>query len=416
MSLLFPYIFFHQDEWQKEQEDLSKDIANYKVQLEAKNAALMQALFKMEQCQKMTSELSALLKKSDLERNKYMNESRKSKARIDKLESEMEELAFQHSENVKIREQLSHVLSELKTTQRELLNKETELVAARDSEFNALKMAEQMETAFHIEKEKKEELLQKVKDLNEAEKEKFVAVSEKDHKLELAMKAISQAQEQVEDLRNQVEILQGLSNESACNAIQNSNQLDQAVYLEALEMELKILKQEHENAKKEVNDLNNTTESLRGELHKAKSEINKLKERDAKAQVEIAFLISRLKSNDHSNPEGEEGNIDKYNSKAKNQVQGSEVAFLKKELAASAAKIGELRARAEQALSRAELAEKAKAALEDIIRRQREYSQRRRGVKNGLQEELSIGQNSPSSSDTTSKSYHPLGKVLNMRF
>ena len=53
-------------------------------------------------------------------------------------------------ETAKIREQLSHVLSELKATQSELLSMETELAVARDSNLKAMTRAELMETASNM--------------------------------------------------------------------------------------------------------------------------------------------------------------------------------------------------------------------------------------------------------------------------
>ncbi|KAG5027961.1 hypothetical protein JHK82_011591 [Glycine max] len=126
---------------EKEFEVLTKELADCKVQLEAKHAAHLQALLKLEHNQKMINELSTLLKKSDIERNKNVNECSECKALKDELESKMKEMADQNLETTaKVRDQLSHVLSALKATQRELINKETELVAARDSELNSLKI------------------------------------------------------------------------------------------------------------------------------------------------------------------------------------------------------------------------------------------------------------------------------------
>ncbi|KAG5127163.1 hypothetical protein JHK82_027998 [Glycine max] len=116
----------------------------------------------------MINELCTLLKKSDIERNKNMNECSECKALKDELESKMKEMADQNLETAaKVRDQLSHVLSALKATQRELINKETKVVAARDSKLNSLKIVKQLESALEAEKEHKEELLQKVKELNE---------------------------------------------------------------------------------------------------------------------------------------------------------------------------------------------------------------------------------------------------------
>ncbi|TKY55059.1 WEAK CHLOROPLAST MOVEMENT UNDER BLUE LIGHT protein1 [Spatholobus suberectus] len=483
---------------EKELDDLTKELANCKLQLEAKHAAHMQALLKLEHNQKMIHELSTLLKKSDIERNKNMNECSECRARKDELESKMKEMADHNLEIAKVRDQLLHVLSELKATQRELLTKETELVAARDSELKALTNAKQSQSALEVEKE---ELLQQVKELHEVihrsklaaivtEKEKLAILSEKDEKIELATKATAQVQQQLEDMRKHVEMLQELQNQpmdkstlhdslplepkqanetlilsgdSAPKAINDSNQLnidmelkerkimDQSVYIETLEMKLSQFKQELTVAKEEINGLNVTNESLRSELHKDKAELNMNKESDVEAQVEIALLRSQLQEQrlayenghvtevcktDHSKAEGEERNSEnkcdhitislkdcKYLVEKTNGVQESvgevgrlsELALMKKELENASVKIAELRARAEQALSRAELAENAKAALEDKIRRHREHRQRRRAALTALREESTPKPFSPSSSYGTPGTYQPLGKVLNMK-
>ncbi|KAK4257219.1 hypothetical protein QN277_006835 [Acacia crassicarpa] len=415
-------------EHEKEMEELSKELANYKVKLEAKNAAHMQALFKLENSQRMTYELSTLLKNSDSERNKYMNECVESRARIDELESKVKEMTEQNLKNANIQEQLLQVLSELKSTQRELLSKETELAGARDSEVKALTKAEEMENAFEVEKLQKKELLRQVRELNEAirkskldateaEKEKLSSLSDRDQTIELASKSLAQAQKQVEGLNKQIETLKGLENESASDVRkEDSDQLHTDT--EELQMDLNQLKQENHSAKEEIKYLNRTIQSLKDELQKAAAEANTLKERDIKAQVENALLISQLQDNkkDHiANPLKEHKSLIRRNEKTE-QIEESEVALLKKELEVATARIGELRTRAEQALSRAELAERAREVLEDTLRRHRAQRQRRKAPVNGIMEGSTPKQDTQSSSDGTPKKYYPLGKILNMKF
>ncbi|KAJ1438905.1 WEB family [Sesbania bispinosa] len=449
---------------EKEVEELTKELASCKVQLEAKHAAHMQALLKQEQNQKMIHELSTLLKKSDIERNKYMNECSEGRSYKHELESKMKEISDLNMEMSKIRDQLSHVLTELKATQRELLKKDTEIVAARDSELKALTKAEHLETALKIEKEQKEELLQQVKELNEvihrskldaiqAERENFAMLSEKDEKIELATKATAQVQQELEEMRKHVEMLQGLQSQQMDKSTQVDLELkerkimDQSVYIEKLEMKLNEFKQELKSAKEEINGLNMymTNESLTSELEKAKEELNMNKEKDIEAQVEIALLKSQIQEyrlaykngyviDEHSKAEAEERNSEnKYNNdhitmslkdytylvreaeKASEVGSQRELSLMKKEVENASVKIAELRARAEQALSRAELAENAKAALEDKIRRHREHRQRRKAALTALREESTPKPFSPSSSHGTPGTYQPLGKVLNMK-
>ncbi|KAG5027960.1 hypothetical protein JHK82_011590 [Glycine max] len=148
-----------------------------------------------------------------------------------------------------------------------------------------------------------------------------------------------------------------LSEDSAPKFVNDSGQLsidmelkerkimDQYVYIETLEMELSQLKQELTVAKEEINSLNITNEQ------------------------------------GQNGAQGSVGEVKRF----------SELALMEKELENASGKISELRARGEQALSKAEFAENAKAALEDKIRRHREHMQRRRAALTALH----LGRNLP---------------------
>ncbi|KAI4335947.1 hypothetical protein L6164_014540 [Bauhinia variegata] len=445
-------------ECEKELEEVSKKFANCKVQLEAKSAAHMQALLKVEHYQKMTYELSTLLKKSDMERNKYTGVYAETIARIDEHKSKLKEMADQLLENDKFRDQILLILSELKATQRDLLNKEAQLAAARHSKLN-------METAINTGKEKKEEAIHMSKHfaIRADQKDLHAMLSEKDEKIELATMGTSQSKKRLEHMTKSM-MQEFVDMEQKERKIK-----DQSFYIEALEIELNRLKRELTDAKKKVNDLNINNESLTGELQKAKAEIDTIKEREIKAQAEIAHLNSQLNKSkslfagfedrikqkehvvadksgilsrvteasqtDQLKPESDNDSdnitipLKEYKSLIKetekaNEVPASvieiggqpELAHLKKELEVATQKIVELRARAEQAVSRAELSEKAKAALEDKIKRRHEERQRRRAALAALKEESTSKPFSPSSSDARSTAYQPLGKVLNMKF
>lgn len=132
--------------------------------MDAKNAAYKQALLKLDHYQKTADELSNLLKISEAERELCIDKCREAETRINELESKVKEMGDQLVETAKIREQHSHVLSEFKATQSELLSMETELAVARDSNLKAMTRAELMETASKMEKEKTEELLKRISD------------------------------------------------------------------------------------------------------------------------------------------------------------------------------------------------------------------------------------------------------------
>ncbi|XP_054807124.1 uncharacterized protein LOC129309540 isoform X2 [Prosopis cineraria] len=357
-------------DYEKEVEDLKKDFANCKLQLEAKHAAYVQALRKVEHYQRLNSDLFILLKKSDSQRKKHMNEGNDRRAGIDELESMMKEMDDQ-SANPKFREQISQLLSELKAREGMLLKKEGELLAAKDSELKAQTKIEEMETAFNIEKEEKRQILQKLEELK-------VEIKQREDRNDMGQK--------------------------------ERKSMDQTVYIEALETGLNQLKQEVVNAKKEANGLNSTTESLIGEM-------NKIKEKD----IEAAGESNTESNNDHitiplKEYESLTRKVEQANeAKAAMKKSGSqsETAMLKMELEAATAKIGELRARADQALSRAELAEKAKADLEDKLKRHREKKQRRKAAMAALEEESTPAQFTPPGA--TPQVYEPLSEILNLK-
>ncbi|KAH0975759.1 hypothetical protein GBA52_017658 [Prunus armeniaca] len=335
-----------ESEKERELEGVLKDLANYKVQLEAKDAAYMQVLLKLQHHQYTADELSILLQNIEVERDRYIEESKEARTQVHQLESKVREMADQLSDTLKVREQLMHVFSELKATQAELLSMETELADARDSELKALTQAELMETAFVMEKERAEELLKHVSELNEAvvmskvaaieaEKEKLVLLSEKDAEIEIAAQATLQAQEQLEDVRKQIGMKEELEDqllakssfidmlqleinqvneqlsfsEKAASDVMNDLKqleeelevkerkiLDQEGFIVALEMELNQLKLELINANEVTNSLKSDVKILTEELQKAKTEIDEIKESENKAQVEIAMLESELHS------------------------------------------------------------------------------------------------------------------------
>ncbi|KAK9278658.1 hypothetical protein L1049_028231 [Liquidambar formosana] len=558
-------------EKEKELEGLQKDLANYKVQIEVKDSAYMQAVLKLEHYQKLANEFSTLLKNSEVERDKYIDECRESRIWIDELESKMKEMADQLLETAKIREQLSHVLSDLKATQGELLSMETELAAAKELKFEAMAQAEMMETAANMEKERTEELLKHVAELNEAillsklaanesEKEKCAILSEKEAEIQLATATALQVQEQLEDMEKQMEMMQDLENQlldksifidslqselrqahelqsesaqAASDAVNELNQLkadlelkvrnnlDQVVRIESLEMELDHLTLELKNANKEVGRLNCGIEKLTVELGEVKNEMNEIREKEIEAQVEIALLKSELhkgrskiaaaeaaearaisvksglylavqqlaveaeeakKENrrlkegadkteeeiensvlfsshfENSSQDVELSQIEDSKTKAEERRDDidahitismkeyeslirkaekadqvpispigdssqlttseskSELEILKRELELAMVKIGEFRTRTEQALSRAELAERAKAAVEDQLRKWREQQQKRRAAWEALREETVPREINPPTFVKTPAPYQPLSKVLNMKF
>ncbi|XP_019242825.1 PREDICTED: putative WEB family protein At4g17210 isoform X2 [Nicotiana attenuata] len=495
-----------------------KDLANLKIQVEAKDSAHKQALVKLDHHENTADELRSLLMSSELEKEIYMIECKGLKIHVVELESRIQEMADQMLESVRTRDQLLHTIGELKATQGELLIAEKELVAAKDAKLEALTQVEVMESALSTEKFKTEELLRNVSKLNETvlqAEENTTLLYEREEELEL--KAANA--KEVEFPRNQLEMMQDLENELSEKSalidslrieLQQVNELrassekatsdavsevkklkddmelqerknwDQSGYISLLESELRQLKGELNKANQEAARANADVETISIELEQFKKEMVETREKESKAQVEIAFLQSELhkwrskiaaaevadsvakseKSALHlalqqlaleaeeakkenkrlkeaskdsektQNAESEEGKgeakayitipREEYEQllKKKEPVyeEPKEIQVLKKELKTATVKISELRTRAEQAISRAEAAEKGKATLEDQIKRWKEHKERKKAALAALREESISREITEYKPDTTPKTLQPLGKVLKMKF
>ncbi|XP_028067179.1 protein WEAK CHLOROPLAST MOVEMENT UNDER BLUE LIGHT-like 3 [Camellia sinensis] len=455
--------------------------------------------------EKIADELSALMENSEFEKDLSTNTGREVMTGIEKLESKMKKMEDQLYEAKKIREQLSHVTSELKTTRAIVLSVETKLEAAIDAKLEALKQTELKETELQIEKEKNKSLLMRVSEINEtimhsrvaaieAEKEKFVVLSEKEAKIELEKAIALEAEEKLEymrkelqvleDLENQIMVkskaieslkvelnqaneLQQLSEKAAPDAINEINQLksdlemqerknmDQSDYVELLENEVNKCAKELKTAKKELHCLDSYYETTKIELKNAKIEMKEITERETEARVEISTLKSELEKAKKENQSLEEesknsaivnpqhdnsckhtnngcvmmskeeyvaliGKAAKGEKVVQNSESGCELGILKKELETMSVKVGVLRTRAAQAASRAEVAEKGKAELEDQMRKWKEQREKRKAALAALKEE-SISKESSTSSgfeyeQEVPKTYVPLAKVLNLKF
>ncbi|KAK8686208.1 hypothetical protein V6N13_125235 [Hibiscus sabdariffa] len=449
-------------------EGLEKGLANYRLQMEAKDSAYMEVLRQLEHYKKTTQELSVLLKNSEVERDRYIQECNEVKDRVNELESKMKVMADKLSESAKIREQLSCVLLELKITQADLLSMESQLAAAKDLELKAITQAEMMETSAKMEKERSEELLGRIAELHnaahisklaatEAENEKCRIVSEKDAEMEAFKETAFQAQEEIEDLRKRLETIAELENQlvvksvyidslqakleqlpNVLGSMENAsldggidmNQItqdlefkerkisDQAFYIKDLETEL-------ENAKQEAKNLNCNVEALKSNLEKVQIEMDEVRKRENDEQVEISHIVGHImisieeynslirkaeKADEISLSPAEDFNQLTTESENKNEVEA-----LKKELKAAMAKIGLFRNRAEQAATRAEAAEKAKATAEDQLRKWQEQKQRRKAALAALREESAPKQFNPPTIEKLPTNHQPLGQVLNLK-
>ncbi|KAK4437018.1 hypothetical protein Salat_0035700 [Sesamum alatum] len=484
-------------EKEREVESLEKELANLKLQLEAKDSAYKQALLKLDHHHKTADELSILLRNSDSQKDYYIGECREANARLNELESALDQLARQLSESGKVKEQLSHVTNELESTRGRLLNMENELVVLQQAKLDSLTQAQAMERTLSEERLKREELLRQASEMketivhlkvkaDEAERENADVLSAKDAELESLAKAVSDMKEQLEsamkkvkmmhDVENQIveksayidslqlqlnaaNELRLLSERAGSDAVSELNKLkesmdlqekknsDQAAYIGLLETELKTLSAELESANAEACSLKEFVESTKTELEKArekendaqveiallKSELHKgrskLAAAEARAQSEKSALYNALQQmgleaeetkrenrvlKELAMKSGDETSIESHKDDEETlHENGKETEDMKKELEAAMTKIGELRTRAEQAISRAEAAEKAKTALEDHIQRRKERKEKRKAAIAALREEsFPIDYDSSESVkyESSSKNYQPLGK------
>ncbi|XP_050220870.1 protein WEAK CHLOROPLAST MOVEMENT UNDER BLUE LIGHT-like 1 [Mercurialis annua] len=445
-------------------EGLQKDLANYKVQTEAKDAAYLQLLHKLDHYHETTQELSDQLKNSEVQRDKYFEECQEARARVNELEAKLKEMTDQSQEVIKIKEQLTHVLSELKAVQDEVLSMETELVAAREEKLKAMIQAESVELSANIEKEKAEKLLKSVNDLNRAIS--FSRHTSFDEELENQLISKSVFIDSLQMELNQANELLTSSDKAVSDIINDIHKLkedlkekekqnsDKAAYISELEGEMKQLKEElkHETC------LNRNVETLTDELEILKNGLEEVRERENEAQIEIALLKAELHRvrakiaaseasearagklqpiltdeliTESDNKKSETDykitiSVEEYESlikKAEKTNQSPrkdlELEILKKELESATAKVAEFRTRAEQAGSRAEAAEKAKISLEEQLRKWREQKKRRKAALAALREESLSREYSSSSYDIDTKprrSHQPLYEVLNMKF
>ncbi|XP_049367498.1 WEB family protein At1g12150-like [Solanum verrucosum] len=247
--------------------------------------------------------------------------------------------------------------------------------------------------------------------------------------------------------------------------LQERKNWDQSGYISLLESELRQLKGELNKANEESTRANADFGTINIELDQIKKEMIETREKESEAQVEIAFLKSelhkgkskisasevtdsvakseksalhlalqqlaleaeeaknenrRLKEAGKASEEGK-GEAKAYMTIPKEEYdqlhdEPNEIQVLKKELKTSTVKINELRTRAEQAISRAEAAEKGKSALENQIKRWKEHKERKKAALAALREESISREITEYKSDTSPKTLQPLGKVLKMKF
>ncbi|KAL4036197.1 hypothetical protein IC575_004924 [Cucumis melo] len=451
-------------EKEREVQELVKDLANYKVQLEAKDAVYMQALLKLEQQQKVINKLSELLKIAETSRDKYVYECSEARVLLDELEPKQNETTDQSLATENFQEELYIDKSELKIRQEELLGIETELSACGESEVEGItkiELPENKENNCSSEKERTVDLIRHISELNDAirlsklaacevEKEMSAALLAKDAELELAKEKVFVLQKQLEEMSKQAELDMGH------NQLQELNFENEET--EKFKNKIETLKNQLEKMELEMNEMRERETSteveialLKSELHKGRSKIAALEANEAKAESAKSSLHPLYERNSSSmeedlnlevnerRNENESATITAtskdYQSSMENIDQTSklspdktshhincectdELEKLKKDLEAATIRIGEFRSRAEQAATRAEMAEKSKEAIEDQLRKWREHKQKKKAALAAMKEVSTSAPPKFNSSlyGDTSTVYQPLGKVLNLKF
>lgn len=465
-----------ESEKEKDFEAVLQDLANCKVQLEAMDAAHKQTLLRQDHHEEAVAGISTLLKSSEFEKDRFINECKEARIRVSELESKIQEMADE--------------LTELNSTRAQLLGVEKQLVAATDAKIEAMKQAEMMETVLSMEKAKMEEMVHHENMLEETILRLRVSFMESESLKEEAEKELKYAHEQlllksisIDSLQSELQIaneLRSLAEEAAADSLSDLNRIkedyehqermnsDQVKYIELLESELTQLKLE-------LRDTNQELQMATGELEKTKSEMEEMRDGDNETQVEIALLKAELhkgrsktaaaeaaelrakgeksaayfalqqmaietqdlkKENQRLQSEHEE--IEFQDSKSDHEITisleeyeilvkkteeakdkqnlESKMESLKKDLESAMMRVSEFRTRSEQAATRAEVAEQAKAALEEQIKRWKEQKQRQRAALAALRAESMSKSSHSFEYDDNSKTYMPLGKFLKMNF
>ncbi|KAM7268114.1 hypothetical protein ACFE04_010280 [Oxalis oulophora] len=375
-------------EKERDSKSLMKEVANYKLQLQAKDSAHMLALLNLEHYEKSADELSTLLQNSNAERDNYSEECEKSRSRTKELELKIKEMTDQASEN-----KLKDEILMIKKTARESEKK-------KDVEIELL-------VATKI---KAEEQLKDFRKQMETLKELENQVMNKSILIDSLQLQIKQANEVF--ISNEKTNCDNLAKLVANIEVLERKNTDQSVYIEDLERERDQLNLELENA-------NSRIKMFAVELEKANTEIDWGKEKYNEEKFEmttpkLAAATEIPKTGDpriKTSPQDDEFLENKeYESLT---IGNSEIEMLRKDLEMAKARLSEFRTRTEQAITRADSAEGAKFMLQAQLRKHKEQRQRRKAALEALKEEC-VSVYDPSSCISEIEIYQPLGQILNM--
>ncbi|XP_072981354.1 uncharacterized protein [Typha angustifolia] len=319
---------------EKKLDILLKELADCKLQLQVKESSEMQAIIELEVYRNTIEELSTQLKNAAAERDKYAAEYFEAQHYKAKLEYGRQIL---ESENQK---DYLCIVDECKTLKEELILMKTELAAAKESNYTALKQVGSMKR----EKKKTKELVIYISELNEAILSSSLKAIEAEEKrsaffqgmeaeLQVASEAVIQFHEKLHMMKRQLDIMDGLENEVldkmiqvdyyqselkqvkefyvsslriASDVIDNLAQLhleiemkekencEQAAHIVTLKDDVKRMKEELQSAREKITDLNSQIEVLTSKVQDVSDEVSETMKRELELQVEIATLKSEL--------------------------------------------------------------------------------------------------------------------------
>lgn len=225
-------------------------------------------------------------------------------------------------------------------------------------------------------------------------------ITSKNEKLTSEVKEIceKESEAQIEIALLKSELHRGRSKAAAADAAEERARREKLA-LELCIQQLALQAQEAKNELQRIKDL-----AHKGGEERQNSEVIEADEAITEVQTHACISISE----------------EEYKALLKKADQEEETSnendALRREMEITAARIGEFRTRAEQAVWRAEVAEKAKTLLEEERRKWKEKEDRRKVAIEALRQESISLKNSFKKHPEPPKTYQPLGKILKMKF
>ncbi|CAL1381535.1 unnamed protein product [Linum trigynum] len=352
----------------KDMNGLSKELSNCKLQLEAKDSEQSQLLHRIEHYKNTVEQLTLVLQNCESDKEFHIQQHHEATLRLNELEPRARELGDQA---VKLREQLSDVLHQLKCSQDEMLGIQAELAALKDEKNKALARAEAMESMSNSNKGRAEELLKQVADAQ----------------VEMAL-----VKSELIKMRSKVVVAEAVEarakKQGGLGLVKRPMHLTPTPQLHGPQHNIQCIASEGNNS---------TDENCEGGGGKVMISL-----------ADYEALVERASTANQSLWKG-------YDQSASE---------LRAELEGAMSKIGDLRTRAEQAVTRADAAEKAKVEVEEALRKLRERKQKRKAALAALREESLSAKfiRLPTTATTycapnkSVESSQPLGKILNLTY